>query len=86
MDTKPKEREALTSQVRASFRGHQGVVTDYIMHVSEYNARQRLRKCGFSDSMADLSDEDATIFLEISALYDKFEVDKAKADAKKKRR
>jgi hypothetical protein len=56
------------------------------MHVSEYNARQRLRKCGFSDSMADLSDEDATIFLEISALYDKFEVDKAKADAKKKRR
>jgi hypothetical protein len=86
LDIKPKEREALTAQVRAAYKGHQGVVTDYIMHVSEYNARQRLRKCGFYDSMADLSDEDAVIFLEISSLYDKFEADKAKAEAKKKRR
>ena len=84
MVSKPKEREALTSQVRASFRGHTGVITEYAVYVSEYNARQRLRKCGFSDSMADLSDEDATIFIEISSIYDRLERDKMKADAKRK--
>jgi len=85
MVPQPKDREELKSQCRAAFSGHPGVYTEFSAHVSEYNSRQRLKQIGFVDSLDGLSDEDATIFLEISSIYDKLESERIKKENKKRR-
>lgn len=84
MVAKPKEREALSSQVRASAKGHPGVCTEFAQYVAEFNARARLRKIGFVSSFDDLTDKDAKIFLEISHLYDKIDEEHRKKSSKRR--
>jgi len=61
------------------------VCTDFAVYVDEYNARQRLRKIGYVDSVDGLDAKDATIFLEISSMYDKLDQEKLKKKSKKGR-
>jgi len=62
--------------------GAVGIYTEFAIYVSDFNARARLAKLGYSDSLDDLDDKEATIFLEISGQYDKLDTAKAKQKVK----